>query len=108
MKMTKELHEYRERLIALGFKPNSASAFDDAICYHWIKRISEPKFPEGHRLLDVQLWTNGKHRISHMIYTDAVRGLENTTPTEFTTVAEMLPAIEFESTRQDNRILMPW
>lgn len=53
---------------------------------------------QGDRQLRVQLWGDGKHRVSHGIY--GKHGLRETTlPTDFSTVAEMIAAIEHEWTR---------
>lgn len=52
------------------------------------------------RELRLQLWEDGKHRISH-----SIKGRTTTTPTEFETVQEMLLAIKVETLRCDNENL---
>lgn len=57
---------------------------------------------EGDRKLDLQLWKDGAHRVSHWINGRTRFGRMCTYPTEFKTVDEMLAAIENERTRTDH------
>jgi hypothetical protein len=56
------------------------------------KQISE------HRLVEVELWRDGRHRAIH-----SWDGCSDTVPTEFETMEEMIRAIEKESTRTDSK-----
>lgn len=52
----------------------------------------------GHRKVDVQLWGDGKHRVSH-----SHGGCSDTKPTYFKDGKEMFSAIILESARADSR-----
>lgn len=58
----------------------------------------------GQRRVEVQLWGDGKHRATNMIYTDKKKrcGRMSTTPTEFNTVTGMAHAIVREQSREDH------
>jgi hypothetical protein len=74
---------------------------------------------QGDRLLDIQLSDDGAHRVSHMVVTrdgelasnpsnpkadPAPRFLRGSTyPTDFTTPAEMIAAIDVECARTDHK-----
>lgn len=67
---------------------------------------------QGDRMLHVQFWASGKHRVSHGTVTKLPNGQEGmretTTPTDFTTVDQMLKAIELEWTRPSGPgVVMP-
>lgn len=51
----------------------------------------------GSRLVDVQLWDDGAHRVSHML-----DGRMSTLPSGFHDAAEMKIAIQHELTRADH------
>lgn len=68
----------------------SSSGGMRVVCFE--KRVDE------HRVLELQLWANDSHRISHFY-----DGSMNTLPTEFSDVRSMLIAIERETSRTDNR-----
>lgn len=51
----------------------------------------------GNRLLDLQLWADGGHRVSHYL-----KGHMSTQPTTFRTLFEMKVAIKTELTRKDH------
>lgn len=56
---------------------------------------------KGKRILvDVQLWTDGMHRTSHMHpHISDAPGIMDSSPSEFRTPTGMVAAIEFETTR---------
>lgn len=59
----------------------------------------------GDREVEVQLWGDGYHRVSHMVFKPHPSGLEggrmSTPPTEFGTVVTLFHAIGIELTRDD-------
>jgi hypothetical protein len=57
----------------------------------------ELQYRNHKRKLDLQLWGDGAHRVSHWF-----DGSMNTPPTDFQTVPQMLAAIRHEVTRTDN------
>lgn len=59
-------------------------------------------FPEQ-RLVDVQLWRDGKHRVSHMVFTKPGYGRGSTPPTDFSdNIIDMYEAILNELGRTDH------
>jgi hypothetical protein len=52
------------------------------------------------RRLAVQIWADGRHRVTH-----SIRGCESTVPTEFGSIEELRTAVIREMTRTDNRLL---
>lgn len=64
----------------------------------------------GARKLDVQLWKDGNHRVSHWIDGVTPLGRMCTVPTPFHTVDEMRAAFDIELTRTDHPapIMGPW
>lgn len=67
-------------------------------------RIVQFKRAFGQRDVEVQLFDDGRHRASHMVFSDPkrYRGLMDTLPTEFSDGAGLLDAIICEATRTDN------
>jgi hypothetical protein len=76
------LSELRHYLAKRTFCDNSV------VCY---------EFTVGDRQIDLQLWNDGNHRVSHFL-----RGRMSTVPTDFKTVEEMKAAIQRELTRTDH------
>jgi hypothetical protein len=76
-----------------GFEKTSDSRAGGCRCAIFTKRV-------GERLLDLQLWGDGKHRVSHWICASM-----NTQPTDFTDLAGMREAITRETVRTDNKYL---
>ena len=61
------------------------------------------------RKLDVQLWADGGHRVSHW-HAGSCKdhfGVMDTTPTDFRTLEEMKAAIKREETRKDYKKVRP-
>lgn len=58
----------------------------------------------GQREVNVQLWGDGKHRASNMIYSDRAKrsGRASTNPTEFQSIDGMWQAIMAERFRSDH------
>lgn len=66
---------------------------------HWTRMYEKIINTPARVKLDLQLWSDGGHRVSHW-HSDIVEfGVMNTMPSEFKTVEEMKKAIAFESTR---------
>lgn len=84
--MKAALKPFYSELRKLGFKRDSLSHFSDGFCV-----IYQYAFPSG-ITVDVQLWSDGNHRASHMY-----NGRSRAVPTDFLTVSEMVSAIEAES-----------
>ncbi len=59
--------------------------------------------PSGglHIELEIQLWGDGNHRVSHWIYEGKRRSHMNTAPSDFKTLEGMIKAIEYERTRRE-------
>lgn len=90
MSRTRPLQPFFTELRRMGFKrsyPNDR----DCLIYTRME-------PDGIRKLDLQLWRDGAHRVTHWI-----GGRETTVPTDFKTLGEMRAAIEDERRRMDNR-----
>lgn len=83
-----EFQKYGSKLRWLGFKRASGRASD---CRIYEKQVDK------HRKLDLQIWSDGNHRVSHWI-----DGCMSTTPTGFKSLEDMIPAIEVETRRKDN------
>lgn len=83
--------ELSKRLRSDGFRITYDSSAGGSRVVIWEKKLT------GNRTLDLQLWDDGKHRVSHTI-----SGCMNTVPTDFVTLEQMLVAILTESTRMDN------
>ena len=56
----------------------------------------------GDRKLDLQLWGDGGHRVSHFHTARTLHGCMCTHPTDFSTLEEMKAAIQTELTRKDH------
>lgn len=60
----------------------------------------------GEREVEVQLWGDGYHRASHMVFRPLPNGVEggrmSTPPTDFGTVVTLFHAIGIELTREDH------
>lgn len=85
------LRPYTTVLRRAGFQFGYRSRAGDCHVTEFWKR-------EGDRELKVQLWADGKHRVSHGIH--GKHGLrQSDTPTDFETVADMECAIKREWTR---------
>lgn len=67
-------------------------------------RIVQFKRAFGQRDVEVQLFDDGRHRASHMVFSDPerFRGLMDTLPTDFSDGAGLLDAIICEASRPDN------
>lgn len=63
----------------------------DAECEMWVKETDARK-------IDVQLWSDGKHRASHML-----NGRATTPPTYFDTPWQMVLALSIEASRLDQK-----
>lgn len=82
--------QFAKTLSLLGFRKDYESATkEDTV------RVYKATF--GKRTVDVQLWSGGGHRASHMY-----DGVGTTGPTDFRTVKGMCAAILREITRTDN------
>lgn len=79
------------RLYALGFQREDNNA--NPIAFFKI---------EGNRRIDVHLWKNGCHRVSHAIMGPAGGWRWSALPTDFRLFTEMEPAIERERIRADH------
>ena len=81
----------------LGFKREFA--YNDVVSYRLILID---------RYVTVQLWSDGRHRASHMYYGEgnAGKGIGSSRvcPTDFTTVEGMRVAIRYESTRNPRKL----
>jgi len=86
----KSFPDHTRMLRKLGFKRTYFSRAGGCSTAIYKKELSD-------RVIDVQLWGDGKHRATHW-----VRGGQNTHPTDFVTIEQMVDAIEHESTRRDN------
>jgi hypothetical protein len=76
--------EFDKPLLENGFKVDFVD--DETVIY--VKTLDDIK-------LDVQLWEDGRHRITH-----SYRGTSNTFPTSFSTPESMMLAISYESARR--------
>lgn len=58
----------------------------------------------GQREVQVQLWASGRHRATHMLYSDRAkrRGRMSTSPTTFMDVPAMWEAVRHERQRTDH------
>jgi hypothetical protein len=91
--MTRARANFSQYIRALkkdGFTIDKDGQFDK-------ERITILKKELPDRILELQLWGDGKHRISHWM-----NGSMNTLPTDFSSLAGMQAAIRTESTRSDN------
>lgn len=86
------LRQFTNRLRRIGFEPDGDSRAGGERCVFFKKRVSPA------RVVNLQLWEEGKHRVSHSLH-----GSMNTYPTAFETVEEMLAALAHETERKDNR-----
>lgn len=80
-----------------GFKRTWRSRSGDCEMIEYTKVV-------GDRRLELQLWDNGKHRVSHFLNDlDVIGGGRmSTLPSEFQTVSEMRAAIQYEWSRTDH------
>jgi hypothetical protein len=95
----RELRPLRKKLREIGFalawKTNAGGLRTE----QFEKTIGAGR---ARRRLEVKLWGDGRHRATHMHAGLTPNGMVgDTRPTDFTTVDEMLLAIERESTRTD-------
>lgn len=88
--------KFARALIACGFVRDGRDV--DPLIY---------KLTVGDRELDLQLWKDGRHRVSHMVRrvmpaSGLLGGCMSTYPSEFRTVAQMHRAILIELSRTDH------
>ena len=59
----------------------------------------------GQRQVEVQLWEDGGHRATHMLYRDRAKrmGRMTTPPTNFRDIDGMWRAVKYERTRTDQK-----
>lgn len=86
---TRDLTRFQRTLRLLAFK--RVARYRDIQIY--VRR-------QGAITLDVQLWQDGRHRVSHMY-----QGRGNTPPTSFRTLPQMLTAIQTENIRANRKRL---
>lgn len=87
---------FTRELIRIGFTRKYEDP--DPIVYEKIVRD---------RRLEIQLWRDGEHRISHWIHSYTEFGRMCTTPTYFKTIPEMYKAIFHELEREDHPHIAP-
>lgn len=83
--------QFAPLLLKRGFRKAWTSRVGGGRVDGWKKEV-------GPRLLQVQLWADGGHRISH-----ALNGRGSTLPTYFVDMASLDAAIEHETTRTDHK-----
>lgn len=83
------LHKY-------GFKCISYNRHQDGDCRIYAKKV-------GNRTVEVQVYSNGGHRASHMTHhkDNPNRQRSKLPPTEFNDIESMIEAIEYEYIRPD-------
>lgn len=94
MKKQTVFQKYGIELRKLQFKKTFDTRAGGCRCCSYEKTI------DAVRTLDLQVWADGQHRVTHNI-----RGCTATTPTEFHNIAQMHTAIAHETTRTDNKYL---
>lgn len=82
------------RLGVMGFQKDETPGLGrDPLTYTKVAVSTRDEF----RVVDVQLWRDGKHRSSHFL-----NGSMTTHPSEFTDIEGMVKAVEHEATRKDH------
>ena len=89
------LRPFFSALRKVGFELEWDSRAGGVRTIQWLRQENE------RRIIIVQLWGDGRHRVTH-----SIGRRETTIPTDFIDVAQMVEAIEVERSRTDNLALM--
>lgn len=79
---------FTRELLRTGYTRQPPMHYRDPLIY---------EIKHGDRRLEVQLWKDGRHRVSHLL-----GGCMSTPPTPFKTIGEMHEACLHEATRTDH------
>jgi hypothetical protein len=65
-----------------------------------VRLVAFEKWVNSRRKLELQLWADGRHRVTFMWYTTKTRDRMSTSPSDFESVTGMITAIAAETRRK--------